>query len=87
MRNIIFATTAVIGIAATAIIALSNARAENYPWCAVLNVGDASYNCGFVTIEQCRATVSGFGGFCERNRFYDEPVRAPARAGRMHQPG
>jgi hypothetical protein len=24
-------------------------------------------NCGFLTIEQCRATVSGIGGFCVPN--------------------
>ena len=27
-------------------------------------------NCGFSTLEQCRATVSGIGGFCEPNLFY-----------------
>jgi hypothetical protein len=87
MRNIILAATAVIGIAAAVIFAPGNARAENYPWCAVLNVGDASYNCGFTTIEQCRATASGLGGICERNLFYDEPVRAPAKRARMHRSG
>jgi len=87
MRNIILAATAVVGIAAATMFAPGNARAETYPWCAVLNTGDASYNCGFVTLEQCRATVSGIGGFCELNRFYDEPVRAPARAARMHRLG
>ena len=28
-------------------------------------------NCGFLTIEQCRATVSGIGGFCVPNQFYN----------------
>jgi Protein of unknown function (DUF3551) len=28
-------------------------------------------NCGFFTIEQCRATVSGIGGFCVPNQFYN----------------
>jgi hypothetical protein len=42
------------------------------PWCANYG-GDASgsSNCGFVTLEQCRATVSGIGGFCEHNVFYN----------------
>jgi uncharacterized protein DUF3551 len=31
----------------------------------------AATNCGFLTIEQCRATVSGMGGFCVPNRFYN----------------
>jgi hypothetical protein len=30
-------------------------------------MGDNAYNCGFATYEQCRATISGIGGFCERN--------------------
>jgi hypothetical protein len=85
MRNTILAATAVVGLAASTLFAPGNARAENYPWCAVLSVGDAAYNCGFTTLEQCRATVSGVGGFCEVNRFTDEPVRAPAK--RMRRTG
>jgi hypothetical protein len=27
-------------------------------------------NCGFSTLEQRRATVSGIGGFCEPNLIY-----------------
>ena len=86
MRNIILAATAVVGFAASTLFATSNARAENYPWCAVLNVGDAAYNCGFVTLEQCRVTVSGVGGFCELNPFYDEPGRKPAKTARPRRP-
>jgi hypothetical protein len=47
------------------------ARADPYPWCAVLNMGDAAYNCYFMTLQQCQATVSGIGGSCEPNQFYD----------------
>ena len=28
-------------------------------------------NCGFLTLEQCRATVSGISGFCVPNQFYN----------------
>ena len=49
-----------------------------YPWCAVLDTGDAAYNCGFVTIEQCRATVSGIGGSCDPNPWYTPPSRNPS---------
>jgi hypothetical protein len=31
----------------------------------------AATNCGFLTIEQCRASVSGIGGFCVPNQFYN----------------
>ena len=43
-------------------------------------------NCGFLTIQQCRATVSGIGGFCEPNQFYNpgKPSRAP-RTGKLAQ--
>ena len=45
---------------------------DPYPWCAVYGgrSGGAS-NCGFLTWQQCMATVSGIGGFCERNQFYN----------------
>ena len=55
---------------------------DPYRWCAVYS-GDAggASNCGFLTIEQCRATVSGIGGFCEPNQFYNpgKPSRTPYR--------
>lgn len=50
------------------------ASAQNYPWCAVYNVGDNAYNCGFATYEQCQATIRGIGGFCERNTQF-QPLR------------
>ena len=61
-------------------------RADPYQWCAVYS-GDAggASNCGFVTIEQCRATVSGIGGFCEPNPFYTGPAERPAKRARKHE--
>jgi hypothetical protein len=51
-----------------------------YPWCAQYGGmgGGGGRNCGFVSYAQCMATVSGIGGFCERNSFYTGPER-PAR--------
>ena len=46
-------------------------HADPYRWCAEYNTGDSTRNCGFVTYRQCMATVSGIGGFCEHNPFYD----------------
>ena len=45
---------------------------DNTRWCAEYS-GEAggATNCGFFTIEQCRATVSGIGGFCVPNQFYN----------------
>jgi len=68
--------TATLALAAL-VLAPSTALAydppyDPYPWCAVYS-GDAggASNCGFLTIEQCRATVSGMGGFCAPNQFYN----------------
>ena len=55
------------------------AQADPYPWCAQYGgrSGGAT-NCYFMTLAQCRAAVSGVGGFCRQNTFYDgRPVRTP----------
>ena len=47
------------------------AAAQEYPWCAHYTGRDGgSYNCGFTSIAQCQATVSGIGGYCQRNPRY-----------------
>jgi len=66
---------------APALLVPSAARANiEYPWCAVYggDMGGAS-NCGFTTIAQCMATVSGIGGSCEPNQFYHPPQPAPRK--------
>lgn len=69
-------------LAALAIFMPTSSQAIEYPWCAQYGVrGDGGRNCGFSTFEQCLATVSGVGGFCERNTFYTGPER-PARKSR-----
>jgi hypothetical protein len=40
---------------------IETARAE-FTWCAISNEG--TINCWFTSMDQCRATVSGVGGFC-----------------------
>jgi Protein of unknown function (DUF3551) len=52
------------------------AQAQNYPWCAYYGgmMGGGGTNCGFTTFEQCMATVSGIGGFCDRNTQYVAPA-------------
>jgi hypothetical protein len=45
------------------------------PWCAYYNgaqFGGAS-NCGFYTYQQCLATISGIGGWCQPNTTYVPP--------------
>jgi hypothetical protein len=57
-------------------IVLTSAAAQErqYPWCA--RYGWTTYNCGFVSYAQCRATTSGVGGYCEPNpRFVEGEQR------------
>ena len=52
----------------------TRAQAQNYPWCAIYDTGDAAQNCGFVSFEQCMADVRGIGGFCQQNNTYVPPL-------------
>ena len=56
------------------------AQAQNYPWCAQYLEQGAARNCGFSTYQQCAATVSGNGGYCDQNPMYrPELASAPRR--------
>jgi Protein of unknown function (DUF3551) len=69
-------------LAALAITAASaiTAQADPYRWCAKYGGGTgAATNCGFVTIDQCRAAISGNGGYCVPNPFFDgRPIATPS---------
>jgi hypothetical protein len=76
-------TIATILIATAAMVGSNNdAEADPYRWCATYGKGfGGAENCYFMTIEQCRASVSGLGGFCRPNNFYDgKPVMTPEDA-------
>jgi hypothetical protein len=47
--------------------------------------GSAATNCGFLTIEQCRATLTGGASFCVPNQFYNP--HGPAKGARKRQEG
>ncbi|MFZ0347904.1 MAG: hypothetical protein WAM03_07150 [Pseudolabrys sp.] len=47
--------------------------------------GLGATNCGFLTIEQCRATLSGGASFCVPNQFYNPG--GPAKRTRNRQDG
>jgi len=57
------------------------ARAETlYPWCAeYAGREDQATNCGFVTMAQCMATISGIGGRCYENPAYGVAAPKPKR--------
>jgi len=48
-----------------------------YPWCAQYRRDGR--NCGFSTLEQCQATVSGNGGYCEQNALYQPNAKSDLR--------
>jgi hypothetical protein len=61
-------------LGAATLAAATPAAAVEYPWCADYTLPGGASNCGFVTLEQCRAAVFGIGGSCRRNLFYVGPV-------------
>lgn len=76
-----FGSALLAALAVAALTALTRpAAAIEYPWCALYgSTDDGGRNCGFSTLEQCMATVSGIGGGCERNLFYTGPAERPAK--------
>lgn len=86
-------STLVVLIAVSAVPSVAPTRADAqqpypydpYPWCAVYGGSmSGSSNCGFKTWQQCMATVSGVGGSCEPNQFYNP--RGPGKRGRTARP-
>jgi hypothetical protein len=60
-------------------LAVQPAHADRYKWCAEYSGrGGGASNCYFETLAQCRAAVSGVGGFC-RPTGYAGPVDRPQR--------
>ena len=53
--------------------ASDRAAAVDYPWCAHYGDSHGGINCGFTTLEQCRAAISGHGGVCVPNPYYASP--------------
>jgi hypothetical protein len=79
MRSSVLLVTCIISMTPLASAAQVQKPYDPYRWCAVYSgrMGGAT-NCGFITLEQCRATVSGIGGFCQPNPFYNP--RKPRRS-------
>ena len=75
------AALCLVGVLVTTIVIATPAHADG-PWCAFYEPLEAT-NCGFYTYEQCLATVTGVGGYCEPNTMY-VPPRGPARRHRTH---
>jgi hypothetical protein len=82
-RYIVLATVMVPAVLAQAPARAYEMPYDPYPWCAVYGGrGGGASNCGFLTIQQCRDTVSGIGGFCAPNQFYNP---RPVQRARKHK--
>jgi hypothetical protein len=78
-----------VGTLATLLVALAidgtqtRVQADPYRWCAMYGARGAT-NCYFVSLDQCRAALSGMGGFCQPNNFYDGRPVVTAEDGIRH---
>ena len=79
MRRTFFGVTVVVVAAASTFFTVGVASADPYKWCAV-DSSSGGTNCGFVTIEQCRATISGKGGSCEPKQVVPANLSPAAKA-------
>jgi len=52
--------------------------AYSYPWCATYGRAPST-SCYFASWEQCMATISGIGGICYTNPYFQPPAAAGAR--------
>lgn len=69
MKFPLFGLSLITAVAAFA----STVEAQNYPWCARIDLGDMVENCGFDSLEQCKASLSGGGDTCVENNTYKPP--------------
>ena len=67
--------TLCLGAAIATLSALSGPAAAQGAWCSQdMN----AVNCGYYTLQQCQAGVSGQGGYCIPNPFV-KPVEPPRK--------
>jgi hypothetical protein len=68
--------------------AVEPAKADPYRWCAQYGGfgGGGIESCYYLTLEQCRAAVSGIGGFCRESGWYDgRPVSTDGPLPKAHR--
>jgi Protein of unknown function (DUF3551) len=79
-------TALALGVSATlwALEAATPARAQG-AWCAKYSGMDGGTNCGFYTLQQCRAAISGVGGSCSPNPWVSQNPAPRRKARRSNQ--
>jgi hypothetical protein len=63
-------------LALASVLTGGSSKVEAAAWCAFYD--SSTYNCGFHTYQQCLETISGVGGWCQRN-FFEENRRPQDR--------
>jgi hypothetical protein len=60
------------GALAAVLLAPDAGRAQEYPWCVIQYDGDGGEitTCGYVSVQQCRDTIWGVGGYCRPNPLF-----------------
>ena len=92
MRKLSFSAAAAAIVVSSFVSFTPSQKAEAaviYPWCAHYGggrMGGGATNCGFLTWGQCWATVSGTGGFCDGNPWWQGPVPQAAGAPQVIPP-
>jgi len=79
--------TSLLSLSAAALVAVaagtlagSPARAQvEYAWCAITSLNLGTPVCDYVTLEQCRASIVGGGGFCQPNARAASQAQMPRR--------
>ena len=90
MKKILaFSTIAVAILAGSAFLSASEpAAAKDYEFCRY-DYSSGMNSCGFDTMEQCVAMISGRGGSCNRNPLLTDAnasyAHAPKRRGPTHR--
>ena len=74
MRRLLFMLAMLLGTVAAGAQGQAQAQAQDYPWCAIY-AKDGDTHCFFTSLEQCMATVSGIGGFCQHIAAPGVPAR------------
>ena len=85
MKKILaFSTIAVAILAGSAFLGTAEqAAAKDYEFCRY-DHSSGTLSCGFDTMEQCVAMMSGRGGTCSRNPFLADASAAYAQAPKRH---
>jgi hypothetical protein len=70
MRKLMMSACCVAALTAAALVGASAGHAQEYPWCAEYGGNHGGTNCGFVSYQQCLASLSGNGGSCTANPLF-----------------